>query len=97
MFKMTKKNMGLLGNYENARFTDLWQVYGSFSWNKQRALDYCKEDMYRFNGYDGRICSYNCMQFTYAFKYDLTDELTGEVYTHLRYHTKDNVYDFRIA
>lgn len=101
MVKMTKKNMGLLSNYEWALgrygIRGLWDCYTNASVYKHIAYDSCVRDKFAMNGYDGTIVGYNCMQFTYAFKYDLVDELTGELCTYLRYYTKDNTYNFRIA
>ena len=66
---MTKAQKTMVENYKRATATDLWQVYGTFSESKSRAMDYCKELQYQMNGFGGRICSANTFQFTYAFQY----------------------------
>lgn len=66
---MNKQNRGFYNTYKNATARDLWDVYGRFSNNKVRAMQYCKELQYNMHGYDGRICSANTFSFTYAFQY----------------------------
>ena len=89
---MTKKQEGMLRAYENATATELWQVYGIYSQAKVNALRYCRELQARLNGHDGRICSANTFQFTYAFKYEDFD--TGHMC--LCYCTAANDYKFAI-
>lgn len=101
MVKMTKKNEGLLHGYKWAMSyygqRGLWDCYSKPSFAKVQAYNRCLCDRMDLRGYEATVVGYNCTMFSYAFKYDLTDELTGEVCTHLRYYTKDNTYDFRIA
>lgn len=89
---MTKREQGMYENYKRAKYTELWQVYNSWSGAKQRALDECKEDNYNHGGGIGYICTWNSNIFTYAYEY-IGDK--GE--NRLRYHTATNVYDFEIA
>lgn len=93
---MTKKQMAMFNSYEYALNkgvkTELYQVYGKYSYNKQRALDYCKELRYRLNGYNATIVSASCHFFTYAFRYydaDIKKEC-------LCYCTHANDYKFAI-
>lgn len=89
---MTKKQEGMLKSYKRATATDLWQVYDSWSQAKANALDYCHDLQRRLDGYDGRICSANTYQFTYAFRY--VDVDTGHMC--LCYCTAANDYKFAI-
>lgn len=93
---MTKKQMTMLNTYEvavkNGAKTELWHVYNNFSYNKQKALDYCKELQYRLNGYAGTITGASSHFFSYAFKYydaDIKKEC-------LCYCTHANDYKFAI-
>lgn len=54
---------------------ELYEVYGSYSYFKGRALNHCKELLNALNGSTPKIIGYNSNFFTYAFKY--VDELTG--------------------
>ena len=67
--KMKKAYEGFYENYKRATATELSEVYGRYSAAKAQAMEYCKEMQHNMNGYDGRICSANTFQFTYAFKY----------------------------
>lgn len=97
MVKMTKKNEGLLDNYQRAWATELWDVYGSCSYAKREAFNDCKRHERAFNGYDGRICTWNSQTFTYAFRYEGIDPKTDELHEYLRYYTAWNTYEFEIA
>lgn len=88
---MTKFEQGLLQNYKRATKHTLEECYGKCSRNKQLAYDYCVSDYMKHEGRQWRICSYNTYGFTFAYLYDAEN---GK--THLRYHTKDNIYDFAI-
>ena len=57
--------------------TELGDVYGRFSRNKLDAITYCKDMELAFNGYCGRITSYNTFMFCYAFlfKYNGVESL----------------------
>lgn len=89
---MTKAQEMMWSNYKNASATDLWQVYGRHSQAKDEAMAYCRGLQYKMGGHDGRICSANTYQFSYAFQYE--DE-AGDVC--LCYITRDNVRKFCIA
>lgn len=88
---MTKKNRGLLNNYNNATARTLWDVYTTCSAEKRKAFDDCNVKQCQMNGYDARICSANTYQFTYAFKY--VNEDNKEC---LFYRTAANDYTFVI-
>ena len=66
---MKKQYEGLYENYKRATAKELREVYGTYSQKKEEAMRDCKELQYNMNGYDGRICSANTFQFTYAFQY----------------------------
>lgn len=67
--KTTKKAQQFIQAYKNCSNTgELHQVYESFSKNKIKALDHCKEIVYCTKGKNPKIISANCNTFTYAFK-----------------------------
>jgi len=88
---MTKFQRGLYSNYLRAIATELSQVYGSHSAAKDAAMQYCKELQYNLGGHDGRICSANSFQFSYAFRY--VNESGKDC---LAYITRDNNRYFEI-
>ena len=88
---MTKKNLGLLDQYNNATARDLWEVYGRCSENKRAAFNDCRALQYKMGGYDGRICSANTFQFTYGFKF-----IDKEGKERLFYRTAAHDYQFVI-
>ena len=86
---MTKEQNTLWNNYQRATARELHQVYSRCSQAKRDAMDRCRRIQAELEGYDGRICSANSWQFSYAFQYD--DEV-GDVC--LCYITKDRVRKF---
>lgn len=70
---MTKAQAALYSTYQQATTTDLSQVYGRYSYAKEQAMHYCHRLQAELNGYDGRICSANTFQFSYAFRYTDVD------------------------
>ena len=66
---MTKAQERMWENYKMATAQELHQVYGSYSAAKAEAMNYCKRLQNELGGWDGRICSANTFQFTYAFQY----------------------------
>ena len=86
---MTKRQIGLLASYQRSEKRYLSDCYNSFSNAKARAFSYCKEIERKFNGFEGRVCSFNTFSFTYAFEYT-NDE--GVVCLH--YITPNYEYDF---
>ena len=92
---MTKKQLGMFNSYSyamKAPKTDLWQVYEKFSYNKQKAMDYCKELQYRLGGYAGTIVGHSSHFFSYAFRY-FDNDIKKEC---LCYCTHANDYKFPI-
>lgn len=51
--------------YSSAK--ELYQVYGSYSQAKENAMNYCKEMMKKYEGYDLRIISHNSNVFSVGF------------------------------
>ena len=82
-------------NYDRAKYSELWQVYGRYSHAKENAMDYCKRSMRKRNGYGGKITSWNSFQFSYAFEF--IDQDTGVI--KLMYITRDydRVFDRIVA
>ncbi len=66
---MKKQYERFYNQYKMATARELHDVYGRCSYAKEKAMQDCKELQYNMNGYDGRICSANSFQFTYAFQY----------------------------
>ena len=74
----TNKANGFMRAYANADNSgELWQVYGSYSMYKARALERCKARANELDGFSPRIIGHNSSFFTYAFKF--IDELTGVI------------------
>lgn len=66
---MTKRQTQIIINHERATARFLSEVYASYSVAKENAFRYCEELMYKYNGYDFRIISYNTFMFTVGFYY----------------------------
>lgn len=66
---MNKKQQGILDAYNNSNLETLHECYGSWSWSKERAYNYCKQLCASMNGYGFTIISYNIFMFTIGFKY----------------------------
>ena len=70
-------------------YTDLLDVYNSFSVDMRRAYYYCLNEMYSKKGFYFRITSANTFSFSCGFLYYDDDK-----HLHCRYYTRQNVYDF---
>lgn len=57
-------------DYKRSDATSLRDVYGSYSRAKEEAWDYCKELMYKFNGYGLRVISSSRYMFTAGFMFE---------------------------
>ena len=66
----TARGARFVDAYNRSRYSRLFQVYGSYSTAKACAEQDCRRWCYEENGHDFRIISYNCMQFTAAWKTD---------------------------
>lgn len=66
---MKKQYEGFYNQYKRATAKELHDVYGKYSPAKVNAYKYCRKLQENMGGYDGRICSANTFQFTYAFQY----------------------------
>jgi hypothetical protein len=56
-------------NYKNSRYYNLYDLYKSYSYNKQRAFDYCKRLCYDYKGTDLKIIGGNTCTFSAGFTY----------------------------
>jgi hypothetical protein len=56
--------------YKRSTATSLRDVYGTYSRAKDEAWDYCKELMYKFNGYGLRVISSSRYMFTAGFMFE---------------------------
>ena len=56
--------------YQRSTSYELYDVYGTYSAAKAKAWDYCKELMYKFNGYGLKVISANGYQFTAGFMFE---------------------------
>lgn len=61
--------------YDAARATSLYEVYGRHSAAKDAAWSYCRALCYQHHGRDLRVLTANTFHFTAAFLYE--DEETG--------------------
>lgn len=68
---MTKTNnkqiKGAYRQYRESGLYTLYDCYNNFSYYKMKAFKYCRELIKQYNGYQGRIISYNIFSFTYGF------------------------------
>lgn len=48
----------------------LWQCYDNYSWEKAKAFEYCEELQKKYDGFGGRIISFNLNMFTYGFMFE---------------------------
>ena len=60
--------------YSNYNCT-LYDVYGRYSYAKEKAFKQCELDRLENNGYCARIISYNTFIFTYGYLYTKGNEL----------------------
>jgi hypothetical protein len=63
----TKNIKNAYNQYKRSHTTELWQCYDRFSYNKERAMEYCKKLVAKYNGYTGKIIGHNCMVFSFGF------------------------------
>ena len=86
---MTKTERSYFDRWKKSEITELHQIYSTYSKNKERAFEYCKEMCYRLQGFRFRIISHNTDIFTVGFAYGTSDNLRLRVMT--PYHD----YDFK--
>ena len=84
----TKRGQELLARANNNEGTELFEVYGSYSAAKGRAMKECKEKCAAVNGYDFRIIGHNGWAFSVAWNF--TNQETGEIMTQIE--TSSNTY-----
>lgn len=87
---MTKKEFGMLTEYNRMTAEYLYQVYDRCSAAKMEAWEACRKLQADINGYAARIRKCGSYFFTYAFKYVENGR------EHLCYMTGRNVYKFAI-
>lgn len=63
----TKKGDNFTRQYFNSYMEFLHNCYNNYSYEKAKAFNECVNIQHRFAGSNGRIISYNCNFFTYAF------------------------------
>ena len=90
---MTEKEYTLYEHYLKSTIYFLDYFYKNPSCGKRKAFwhifDY---DISVYHGFDFRVCSFNTFSFSMACKY-----VTDDNKLRLRYHTRNNVYDFEIG
>ena len=89
--KLSKRYEAILRAYQNSNLTCLHECYGSWSWAKEHAYNYCKGLCDRMNGYDFKIVSYNTNMFSIAFLYQSDGK------TMLHYETNKTTLDFDVS
>lgn len=57
----------LAKDYRN--YSNLSECYGSYSWKKASAFDYCRRLCYALGGFNLRIVSYNTFFFSVKFEF----------------------------
>lgn len=67
--KMDKTMRTAYEAYKNAEHSELWQVYGKYSDEKENAHKYCMWLMKQLGGWRGRIISANTFIFTFGFEF----------------------------
>lgn len=89
---MTKKEQALYEQYLKSDNYFLDDVYKKPSWDKKRAFwRIFDHDVAVYHAFDFRVCSANTFSFSMACRY-----VTDDNKLRLRYHTRDNIYDFEI-
>ena len=88
--KNTKKAQSMIkayNFYKNKNNGDsLYQIYKNYSYNKEKALNYCKMLKHDLNGFASCFCGHNYDYFTYAFLFNKDNK------TYLAYITYANNY-----
>lgn len=92
MKKLTKRQIQMINNYKYARYYSVDECYEKASYEKQRAENIILNEMYKNKGYNYRICGFNSMTFSCAYRYKDKDCME-----HLVYHTAYNKFDFIIG
>ena len=87
---MNKRQQSILEAYNNSNLETLHECYGSWSWAKENAYNYCKRLCADKNGYGFTIIGYNIFMFTIGFKY----RKDGKEYLH--YESNKTTLDFCI-
>lgn len=82
---MTKKHQGIITRYYKSTDYSLYNCYKTFSSAKAHSYENILDEMFKLNGYDLRILSYNSNFYTCAYR--RKDE-SGKEY--LIYHTAYN-------
>lgn len=68
MIECKRKFMkGMFNHYLMSNDYRLRDVYKSYSIHKERAFDYCRNLVAKYNGTQGKIISFNTTCFTYGF------------------------------
>lgn len=87
---MTKKQEAILRAYNYSHKTTLHECYGSWSWAKEHAYNYCKRLCEEMNGYGFKIIGYNTCMFSVGFIYYKGDKKM------FHYETNATTLDFEI-
>lgn len=87
----TKRGQNILAMAESNIGRELYDVYGSFSSEKAKAMRDCKRWYLEDNGYNFHICSANTWQFTVAWNYVNVE--TGEVMTRVETASSSYIVD----
>ena len=85
---MTKRNLRMYQNLVNASNTTLRDIYKSWSNEKERAYNYCKQDCEKNNGFNFRVVNGNTFMFSCGYLYNKN----GKKYC--KYFTGYNTYEF---
>lgn len=75
--------------YLKSNYYELYQCYNNYSYFKEKAIEYCKELQYKYNGFNLKIIGFNSMTFSVGFIGEIPDEKTGEIKEAFFYITKN--------
>ena len=76
--------------YQQSPYTELYEVYRSYSDKKARSFENIRREAVELNRISAvKILSWNCDKYTCAYEYP--SPVTGEI--RFRVHTADNTYD----
>ncbi|MBO5828909.1 MAG: hypothetical protein J6R59_10730 [Paludibacteraceae bacterium] len=64
----TKRGQTMLNNASYNEGYSLRDVYGNFSYAKEKAYNYCLAQCAKENGYNFHICSHNTFNFSVAWE-----------------------------
>lgn len=87
---MNKRQQQIFDNYCQSNLRTLRDCYGSYSYAKETAYEACMYRCYKQQGSNMRIISFNSMQFTIGWIFQVNNE------RYFHYETAHNIKEWRI-